>query len=188
MTAPRKMYVCRDRTHQGRDPASLLRTVTTALTVNKGTWGQVAGQHVTLGQAPLLGLSSRSSHCKLPGGSPEAELASLLGSRLLPPQEVTSSHSQGGVKPIVGSGRRMGREEDAAAAGWLRYGEVHCGQGTRTGAKSGTSSPGQGLELGGMGWEGAEASWVVARLGHKSCQQLVYLFPPCLQVAHRVGS
>lgn len=73
----------------------------------------------------------------------------------------------------------MGREEDAAATGWLRYGEVHCGQRTRTGAKSGTSSPGQGLELGGMGWEGAEASWVVARLGHKSCQQLVYLFPVC---------
>lgn len=70
MTAPRKMCVCRDRTHQERDQVCLLRTVTTALIVNKGTWGQVAGQ-----QAPLLGLSSRSRHCKLPGGSPEAELS-----------------------------------------------------------------------------------------------------------------
>lgn len=60
----------------------------------------------------------------------------------------------------------MGREEDAAAAGWLRYGEVHCGQGTRTGVKSGTSSSGHSLEPGGMGWKGAEASWVVARLEH----------------------
>lgn len=75
MIAPRKMCVCREWTHQERNQASLLITVTTALTVNKGTWGQVAGQHVMLGQAPLLGLSSRSSHCKLPGGSPEAELA-----------------------------------------------------------------------------------------------------------------
>lgn len=60
----------------------------------------------------------------------------------------------------------MGREEDTAAAGWLRYGEVHCGQGTRTGVKSGTSSSGHSLEPGGMGWKGAEATWVVARLEH----------------------
>lgn len=57
-----------------RNQASFLRPVTIALTVDKGVRGQVAGQHVMSGQA-LLGLSPRSSHCMLPGGCPEAELA-----------------------------------------------------------------------------------------------------------------
>lgn len=56
-------------------------------------------------------------------------------------------------------------EKQQLLLGWLGCGEVYCGQGLRTGAKSGTSSPGHSLEFGGMGWEGTGASWVAARLG-----------------------
>lgn len=40
------------------------------------------------------------------------------------------------------------RREEAAAAGVAGGGEVYCGQGPRTGAKSGTSSSGHSLEFG----------------------------------------
>lgn len=67
--------------------------------------------------------------------------------------------------------------------GWLGGGEVYCRLELRTGARSGTRRPEHSSEFGIMngrelGLHGWQQGW-----GGQSCQQLLYLFPPRVQVA-----